>query len=676
MVLITKYFWIHDKSAKNTAAPSVDDYTTATFEPQSLSSRMLPDRVLARFFAPKREKGQLVPSISGIIKAGDDHVYTSALFHNLRGQPLDLTLETIYDAFGHALRSRSMAERSSYPPPIARLLSSSSSTATQQSVRQGPSLRASKEGRYEFQSESKSATASSRRSLDLLEIGIGRSKSRSKRAAPELVTMVGALEGVTGGSQSVTKEWVHEVQHAQNLDGRTGITVTAAELAALSVILGCSPSLAQVTQGLERTNQQPVIDRRGAFGISISGLKVEKGKYHISLTHHTRNKAQLPARGSGYSTLFAKHMAFGSLPYSASKSGINSINITTDTLEALEKGTALQLQNSDPLTPASHFLLSLPSSRNTIFHTLAPASDVKAGAPDLLLDVISSLPFMGGLTPLASTPLIQTVHFVAAAGLPDGRLLQRLDALIEKVHRQAPHLHLFGPLYEPGNAGLLFRERERLGRLATGATEQDTAADKAARVGRYMTLIERLMALVPGMKPEQVLSAVKDGVRREMTRCYQDAIAAAHSNDGIHKRNSTLSSRSTRRSNRSSSSPPLSPHTSSTSSSTYQMPSIRSVSAPLSHTISISPSAELLTRSSLTNTTTTTHSSSSTFPMHNLGRHVEAILKQSLPLDIETVATVVRLVIVAWTLSVARVEQDEYDEYEDELSGKDEYILA
>ncbi|KAF2787809.1 hypothetical protein K505DRAFT_329409 [Melanomma pulvis-pyrius CBS 109.77] len=629
MVLITRLLWVH-KSSKNIDTLSADDETTE----QQNSSVFAPDRLWARIFTSKREKGHLVPTMSGIIKAGDEGVYSSALFNGLHGHPRDLSLELLYAAFGHELKNRSAMERSSYPIPISKLL-----PTTRQPVRRGQSFRVTKEGRYEFQPRTQ------RSSLDLVERGLGR--SRSRRTAPVLLSMFDVLAKETKGTQTATSKWANDLQHAKYLDEKTGVTVTGAELAALSVILGSPALFSQAT----KTDKSIPLYGKGAFSISVSGALMEDGRYQISLTQHKRGISHLPARGSGYCTLFAKHMACGSLPYSQDQTNVYSIFITVEALEAIRSGTSVSLQKSDSQTPTSRFLTSLPSSRTPAFHTLTPVfTYTPTEPPTLLFNAIASLPFTGGLTPLASTPLIQTIQFISSAGLPTGRLLQRLDALVEKVHRHSPGLHLFGPLYEPGNAGLLFRERERLGRLAVegNGSVEDSVADKAARVQRFITLLERLMCLVPGMKPHDVLTAVKEATKTEMERSYENAVAAFKNGDldqgaavelNSRKRHSTLSSR-TRRSKRSSSAS-FTPPTS-TAAVPLSPLSLQQQSTPPT------PSSPSLTSSR----------ESTTFPTHNLGRQAEQILKLSLPLDVQSIATVVRLVVAAWTASVESADAE------------------
>ena len=174
-------------------------------------------------------------------------------------------------------------------------------------------------------------------------------------------------------------------------------------------------------------------------------------------------------------------------------------------------------------TPQAGFLAALPSSRELSFHALEAST--KSSPPTPLFDAIAQLPFVGGLAPLASTPLISTVHFITTGGVHPGRLLQRLESLVDKLQHHSPHLTIFGPLHSSQNAGFLFRERERLARIATGAVTEDLA-DKVARMQRYTTLLQRLMALVPDMNSQDVLAPVMEATKAEILRSYADAVAA------------------------------------------------------------------------------------------------------------------------------------------------------
>jgi hypothetical protein len=79
-----------------------------------------------RMFASKqvRERESWVPTLSGIIKAGDEGLFSSALFANLHGHPGEPSLQALYEVFAKELRSRPMTERSTYAGGIPQFLSS------------------------------------------------------------------------------------------------------------------------------------------------------------------------------------------------------------------------------------------------------------------------------------------------------------------------------------------------------------------------------------------------------------------------------------------------------------------------------------------------------------------------------------------------------------------------
>jgi hypothetical protein len=49
-------------------------------------------------------------------------------------------------------------------------------------------------------------------------------------------------------------------------------------------------------------------------------------------------------------------------------------------------------------------------------------------------------------------------------------------------------------------------------------------------------------------------------------------------------------------------------------------------------------------------------------PVSNLGKQVETFLKSDLPFNVDIIATIARLVIVAWTLSVETVAWEDGEE--------------
>jgi hypothetical protein len=606
MALVTRILL----QTKHTDDNSMDVPTSSN---QSLQHLLKISTSWKRIFASKKgsANGNWVPTLSGIVKAGDEGLFSSALFADLHGHPGEPSLQALYEVFAKELRSRPMTERSAYTGGIPQFLSSTKQVTSGPRRAQSASHRTTRGGRAD------GSLKTSRKSLDVSAAERGFARSLSvKKPAPVLVSM---RDGLTGSetSSAVHTSWMKDGRNAELSHGSISVIVTPAELVALSIALG-SPLLVDGKTGHDPT-------KTGAFNISISESSTEDGKQQITLQQHKRGVSHMPARGSGHSTLFAKHFAAGSLPFSQDKKTVHTMLVSTQTLRAVQAGSSISLLDAGSVTPQSRFLDLLPSSREITFHSASPSTRPTSSNP--LIDAISALPFVGGLVPLASSPLIQTIQFVVSGGLPPARLLQRLEGLVDKVNSFAPHLNIFGPLYEPRNAALLYRERERLGRLATRASTSDSVADKASRMQRYITLLERLMALIPNMKQHDILVAVQEAMKKEIECSYIDAVAAHQINHLMHTPETDSHIY-----------PELDTRTNGSSTRTHNR-SGRSSDTSLSSIVS--------------------PSSSNGLPPRNLGKEVEQLLKADLPLSVESVAVVARMVIVAWTLSVEVVAWEE-----------------
>ncbi|OAL01898.1 hypothetical protein IQ06DRAFT_315693 [Phaeosphaeriaceae sp. SRC1lsM3a] len=553
-----------------------------------------------RMFTPKQDRpnGLWVPTLSGLIKAGDEGVISTALFTQVQGHTGELSLQTLYEAFAKELRSRSVTDRSMYPAELTRFLSSSRRVAN------GPRRAQSVSHRVTSRGQSDRSAKGQRMSLDLsaVERGLARSMSMKRPTARSEL-----FETERQSSEQIS--WMRDGQIASSSDAHPSVNVTATELATLSILLG-SP--------LTRTNEiDPPSASRGAFNISIHVSQTEEGR--VTLQQHKHSKSHSFVRSYGCSTVAAKHLAAGFLPYRQDRHEIHTVRIDNDSLSPLLAGTPIEFDVSSESKQAQ-WLNSLPTSRELSLYIAKASIEPQKRSSNLLIEAISTLPYQGGLVPLASLPLIRAVQFVATGGLPPARLLQRLEGLVDKINQYAPHLRIFGPLYEPQNAALLYRERERLGRLATTANVTDSIADKASRMQRYVTSLERLIALVPNMKPQEAQMAVQEATKKGLEQSYSEAVLAhgvatmsassfvdSHgcpNSDFRSKRGSTQS-------------PPRSGRQSDASMCTVTSP-----------------------RSSLGTSAS------------SLGKQIEDILKAELPFSVETVATVARLIIAAWTLSV------------------------
>lgn len=614
MVVVARFLWTHNRSSKDQPDAGHEPYVEPTRQETSLLQRA---RSIKLFPTTEKKQGQWVPTLSGIIKAGDEGILSSSLLNLQHGTAAELSLQDVYEAFANELRNRPASERATYTSEITKFLSSTKKVQRQSPVNPSPP----KQSELPQRTPRKSVDIV-RSSIDLTDLGICRSRSVKRASATNLVPLYNNLPITTGAPGPENSNWDQDLQHALNFQGHTAVPVTGQELAALSLILGSPVDISLDAQ--DERCESWANTYKGALGISIAATATSEGSYHISLVSNKRNTSQLLGRGSGYSTLHAKHLASGSLPISSDHKTTNSIIITSHTLEHLKAGKSLYLQPTGADTKGAQFLTRLPNSRAPKFQ--AVSSSTTATSTPRLVHAIGDLVFTGGFTPFAYGPLIETVQFVASGGLVPGRLLQRLDALVEKVHRQSPNHQLFGPLLDDSNTHLRFRANERLAKLAVGALTDEALADKVARMNRYTTLLERLMALVPDMSPTAVLKAVREGMKSEMERSYEDAVAA-------HNVDSTILSTA--------SSSQSKPNSYKSRQDTFRW-SKRSGSA--------SPNGPSSLRSGRP---------SSTFPTHNLGRQIEDVLKGSLPLDVQTVVMVARLVLVAWTLSVESVAWEE-----------------
>lgn len=572
--------------------------------------------VWKRLFVTKRDysKGKWVPTLLAIIKAGDEGFFSSTLLANLEARSGEISLQSLFEVFADELRLLPMSGRSSYPGELSRFLSTTRRPVNRPKRVQSMSRKTSTRGRTE------PPTRLSRMSLDLsaAERGLTRGSS-TRKPAPSLVPMERGLSGLEK-QQNRQMSWKRDGQNAQSQHGTVAVKITREELAALSIFLGC-----QMTAGarIEHTSYE-----KGAFNISVMSSMMEDGKHQINLRQHKRSITQIPVSGSGYSSLFAKHLAAGSLPYTQDNQGVHTILVSGLTLKAVQSGLPMYLHDSNFTTRQLRYLSMLPHSRELNFHIASTTHEPQSSNP--LIDAISALPFVGGLVPLSSIPLINTIQFIACGGLAPARLLQRLEGLVDRSNGQAPHLNLFGPLYEPQNLAVLFRERERLGRLATGTNVTDSMAHKASRMQRYITLLERLMALVPNMKPQEVLAAVRQATKKELEQSYLDAVAAHRTN--ASRSPSVVDSHGCPESDARS----------------------KRASTTSGHRSHRSSSASMLTFASPV--------SSGDVQTQTLAKQAEQILKAELPLSVAQIATVARLVLAAWTLSVEPVAWEDGEE--------------
>ncbi|KAH8890545.1 hypothetical protein GQ53DRAFT_867616 [Thozetella sp. PMI_491] len=235
------------------------------------------------------------------------------------------------------------------------------------------------------------------------------------------------------------------------------VRVFAEELAAMMFVLG-------ITYGES--------DSVGAFGTILTTHK--DGHYSTMRLAHSRWETKLHlGGGSGYSTIFAKHMACGCLPFAETVGAegtpvVHTIMISKATKEVLISGGVIlddKPPGTSPTTQSWKYLGSLPSiAGHGLFYPISSESEYlttylkdtksETGAiywkfnpnnpkdrsvdAELIAswrDAVAGIAF-GGLVPMASNHLVDTIVW-SVGGELEGRDFKKLLELLVVIDRHA-----------------------------------------------------------------------------------------------------------------------------------------------------------------------------------------------------------------------------------------------
>ncbi|KAK4142032.1 uncharacterized protein C8A04DRAFT_38679 [Dichotomopilus funicola] len=109
------------------------------------------------------------------------------------------------------------------------------------------------------------------------------------------------------------------------------IGVTREELAALIIIMGVA---------IPKLETFAYVWGVGGFGLSVD-ISHTDAAWCISIFQGLRLVRHAPSMGSGYTTLMAKHLACGSVPFAKNRSWILSVYLTDQVLDALKSGSCV-----------------------------------------------------------------------------------------------------------------------------------------------------------------------------------------------------------------------------------------------------------------------------------------------------------------------------------------------
>jgi hypothetical protein len=304
-------------------------------------------------------------------------------------------------------------------------------------------------------------------------------------------------------------------QRLITVDQKPCIEVSREELAGLALSLGMCLTV----------REHNSIEGIGPFGIYISGHRIDmQWRLHIS---HQHRQADRPTKGSGYSILFAKHMACGSLPFQQSKGLIHCVCVNHAVLHSILKGEHLNIYKRDRHPISLNYLIHLPAVSQLCIYgesyrtlqnpgnkelplgsifDITPKDDISAPREPVSTwpKVVARIAF-GGLVPQANNTLVDAVQFTVGTrinpcgpecnpGDPCINLVNALAQLRSIMDHKAPTLNLFGAL---GRHEIL---DDSLGSPESTVSETNCLAVSNCRhtgalFARYMTLFERLVAV-------------------------------------------------------------------------------------------------------------------------------------------------------------------------------------
>jgi len=335
------------------------------------------------------------------------------------------------------------------------------------------------------------------------------------------------------------------------VDNKPCIETSREELAGLALIMGVN---------LVKSSDDSV-SGTGPFGIHLNAAKSKDNvmNWQLHLTHQYRQPDHEASKGSGYSTLFAKHMACDSLPFKCvvvdddgliysgeggyihrctehmgtdrttkwSEGCINSIYVDQSLLQIIKdrKVNKPWEQSNLESTSTQKYLSRLPTAVQVV-HTYRPAEGDQNGddksRSNYWFMAVSGIAF-GGLVPQAGENLVAAVLFtVTSRGDFDYRdcpyhnnIIEALQELVDALHDDDPKLNLFGNYVA---------KRPRKGMKEVDCSIPSTSRSAGALFGRYMTALERLAAM-GGRQIGEIYRKCYDLLKKDYDNGHKDNLA-------------------------------------------------------------------------------------------------------------------------------------------------------
>jgi hypothetical protein len=403
-------------------------------------------------------------TIRGLIEAGDDYLWTSAALDHLQPQHGNLSWVPLYEAVFSQIATHKDSKL------VDAIKHPTTYTALERARRD---LSGTRSERYELYDTGKLIPC-----LRLLD-------KAADAPMPDYPR------------REKRKGLIH-IANAWMLRGIPCVQTSREELAALALTLGIPLKINDYTQNVSGV---------GPFGTGFDMIQ-DNGVWRLELIHGSRLPRHTASYSSGYSVLFAKHLAFGSLPFAENKHWVRSVYISPVVLKAIENGQAIKDGKSFSGRPLQ-ILRSLPAAKqiDAIYHTgdevldednLGCILNSKGDVMNIQVDESTTIAAnwcravvgiaFGGLVPQASKNLAAAVTFTVGGILGD--VVDGLENLINKLHNCDPGANIFGDHVTERCDALYLVDYVHYAIPSRYDTQE-----AAAVFARFMNLLERMTVL-------------------------------------------------------------------------------------------------------------------------------------------------------------------------------------
>lgn len=326
------------------------------------------------------------------------------------------------------------------------------------------------------------------------------------------------------------------------LGQRPCIEIRREELAALMLIFG-------ITLKCRSSPTRSRLIGDGAFGVYLRG-NLNGPDYMITLKRGRRLRELYGSKGSGYTTMHAKWLGAGAIPWGNLEPGyIRMIWMTEEVVNGISEGqSVIDSWPDHEWSPQLHFLVSLQdvSGRNIDGHLgvthgiqhghLLGCFLKRDGSKPIHEErarwerAVASIAF-GGLVPQTSPEVQRAVAFTVSGRTGEqgeaGSLYNQLEILANSIDTQMPNDNLFGKFVTWRRTSLGNDPETILNKPA-----HPSPATAAATFGRYMTMLEFFAAKsYRQQEKEKTLGMHREEIFEESAkligRCYSDAVKRA-----------------------------------------------------------------------------------------------------------------------------------------------------